>query len=450
MMVAVLYGAARLIAFAALALLIGTVFFLAAWWPGGSRYPAMRRLIWSSWTVLVAATFAVLLLFGPQVAGRPLGSAVDSGLLSATLDTRMGMAMLGRLLVLALVAPALALLLSRLAAATPRRRAWRVGGVLGGAGVLAATWSVAGHSAVGRQAVLTLPADVVHLVAMGVWLGGLVALCGVLLRTREGGAMRCAVPAFSRAALVCVAALVLTGGYQSWRQVGSPTALVTTSYGWLLVGKVALVLLLVGIGTVSRVWVRRHYGQAPQRSISARRRVRRGPASQEVARFRRMVGAEAGLAAVVLGVTAALVTSPPARTAQLAAVVAQRAAQARAAASAGSWPTPATARIGFDAGGVAGKGTVDLAVFPATVGGNEIHLSVLDTSGGLLDVPETTATLALPDRSLGPLAVTLRKLGPGHYIGTATIPMKGRWQLAVAVRTSEGDQDTITTPIDVR
>ncbi|MGQ0774709.1 MAG: FixH family protein [Pseudonocardiales bacterium] len=446
--VAVFYGAAGLIAFAALALLIGAVFFLAAWWPGGSQYPAMRRLVWSAWTVLVVATFAVLLLFGPQAAARPMSSVVDSNLLSASLDTRIGAAMLVRLLVLALAAPFLALLLSRPAPATPSQRTWRVGGVLGGAVVLAATWSVAGHSAGGRQAAIALPVDVVHLVAMGVWLGGLVVLCGVLLRTGEVGVMRCAVPSFSRAALVCVAALVVTGSYQSWRQVGGPTALVTTSYGWLLMGKVMLVILLVGIGALSHAWVRRHYSAAPQPSISAKRRARHGPGRPEVARFRRMVGAEAGLAAVVLAVTAALVTSQPARTAQIEAAAAQRAAQARTVASADAWPTPATARIGF--GGVAGQGVVDLAVFPATVGGNEIHLSVLDTFGGLLDVPETTATLALPARSLGPFAVALRKLGPGHYIGTARIPVPGQWQLAVTVRTSDVDQDTITTPIDIR
>lgn len=61
---------------------------------------------------------------------------------------------------------------------------------------------------------VALPLDVVHLVAMGVWLGGLVALCGVLLRSNDVPAMRTAVPSFSRAALVCVALLVVTGGYQ--------------------------------------------------------------------------------------------------------------------------------------------------------------------------------------------------------------------------------------------
>ncbi|MGH3913559.1 MAG: FixH family protein [Pseudonocardiaceae bacterium] len=448
--VTMLYGVARLFAFAALALLIGAAFFLAGWWPEGSRYPAMRRLVWSAWSALVVATGVVLLLFGPQLTQAPLSSAVDLDLLSITLETRMGAAVLVRLLLLALIAPLLALLLARLASPMPGGRAWRVGGVLGGAALLAATWSVAGHSAVGRQAVIALPVDVVHLVAMGVWLGGLVVLCGVLLRTGEIATMRSVGPAFSRAALVCVAALVVTGSYQSWRQVGSPTALVTTSYGWLLVGKVVLVILLIGIGALSRAWVHRYYGEAPQRSISAKRRARRGPGRQEVARLRRMVGAEAGIAAVVLAVTAVLVTNQPARSAQIEAAAAQRAEQARAGVNAQSWPTPVTARIGFDTGGVAAQGTVDLAVFPAAVGRNEIHLSVLDTAGALLDVPETTVMLTSPDRSLGPIAVALRKLAAGHYIGTVTIPATGQWQLAVTVGTSEVDRDTITAPVDVR
>ncbi|MGH3941820.1 MAG: FixH family protein, partial [Pseudonocardiaceae bacterium] len=114
------------------------------------------------------------------------------------------------------------------------------------------------------------------------------------------------------------------------------------------------------------------------------------------------------------------------------------------------WPAPATARIGFDVGGGAGQGVVDFAMFPATVGGNEVHLSVLDAAGTLLDASETSVTLTLQDRSLGPLVVALRKLGAGHYIGTATIPMTGRWQLAVTVRTSEANQDTVTIPVDIR
>ncbi len=499
-----LYGAARLLAFAALAVLVGAALFVAAWWPQAGRHPAMRRLIWSSWAVLVGATGAVLLLFGPEAAARPLGAVLDARLLSATLETRMGTALLGRVLLLSLAAPALAVLLSRPAWGSPARR---VGGVLGGAAALASTWSIAGHAAVGRQAVLAVVVDVGHLCAMSVWLGGLVVLSGVLLRTAQVEVMRSAVPAFSRAALICVAVLVGTGAYQSWREVGSPGALLSTSYGWLLTGKLLLVAALVGIGAASRSWVHRHYGApvrdpalspvpilvpkprpervsvpvpsagpsampsagpsavpvaGPSAGPAARPaglaggRPRSGPGRAEIARFRRMVGVEAGLAAVVLGVTAALVTSQPARAEQLAAAAQQRAAQARAAAQAEAtaqaeqWPTPVTARIGFAAGS-SGQGVLDLVVFPAAVGNNQVHLSVLDRAGGLLDIPDLTATLTRPDLALDPLPVPLQKLGPGHYTGSMTIPRPGRWRLDFTVRTAEpGQGAAVSTPIDIR
>lgn len=172
-----------------------------------------------------------------------------------------------------------------------------------------------------------------------------------------------------------------------------------------------------------------------------------------------MVATEAGLAAVVLGVTAALVASQPARTAQIESAAQQRSAQDRAQQDRAqptreptpeptrerSVPVPTTTRIGFDTGGPGGQGVLDIAVFPATVGSNEMHLAVLDTSGSLLEVPEVTATLNLPDRALGPLAVPLQRFGPGHYVGAATVPVIGQWQLAVTVRTSEVDQDTVST-----
>ena len=40
-------------------------------------------------------------------------------------------------------------------------------------------------------------------------------------------------------------ALVTTGILQSVREVGSPVGLVTTTYGWLLVAKLGLVLVLL-------------------------------------------------------------------------------------------------------------------------------------------------------------------------------------------------------------
>jgi copper transport protein len=67
---------------------------------------------------------------------------------------------------------------------------------------------------------------------------------------------------FSAIAFGSVVALAATGLYQSWRQVGSWSALTGTTYGQLLLAKIALVAVLVGIARVSRRWTG-HLADAP-------------------------------------------------------------------------------------------------------------------------------------------------------------------------------------------
>ena len=62
---------------------------------------------------------------------------------------------------------------------------------------------------------------------------------------------------FSQVAFGSVVALVATGIYQSWRQLGSWSAFTGTRYGQLLLVKIGLVVLLVGIASISRRWTAR-------------------------------------------------------------------------------------------------------------------------------------------------------------------------------------------------
>ena len=56
---------------------------------------------------------------------------------------------------------------------------------------------------------------------------------------------------------------------------------------------------------------------------------------------------------------------------------------------------------------------------PAKQGTNTVHAYVFDTAGKLRDVQDVTLTAALPSAQIGPLPVTLVKLGPGHYQSTS-------------------------------
>ncbi|MGW4201077.1 copper resistance CopC/CopD family protein [Streptomyces sp. NPDC004726] len=126
-----------------------------------------------------------------------------------------------------------------------------VGGVVVSAG-LAATWALSEHASTGIQTGLAMPLDVLHLLAAAGWLGGLAALLTALHRAPVIDPV--AVRRFSTLAFVCVVTLAATGIYQSWRQLGSWSALTETEYGQLLLVKVALVVVMVAVAGISRRW----------------------------------------------------------------------------------------------------------------------------------------------------------------------------------------------------
>lgn len=259
--VTALYGIGRYAAYGGFAALVGSCVFAGVC---RSSRP-VRKIAVGGWATLFGATLMLLLLRGPYANSEGLGTVFDLGGLGDVLDTKPGAALLSRLLLLGVAAVFLAVLFGSYTRHTEaaeedakRRQDLAFGLGFGGVVVtvgLAATWAMAEHASVGIQRLLAMPVDVVHLAAVGVWLGGLASLAVTL---RAGVPIeRAAVVRFSRLAFGSVIALVLTGLYQSWRQVGSWKALTGTEYGrWLLI-KVALVAVLVGIAAVSRRWTGR-------------------------------------------------------------------------------------------------------------------------------------------------------------------------------------------------
>jgi copper transport protein len=474
-----LYDAARWVSFVGFAVLVGTAFFVAACWPAGFRRRPVHGLVWTGWSALMAATVLSLLVYGPYAAGSSLFAALDRSLMAATLGSRMGRMLVLRAVLLALVAAGLVLARRRVTAGGPApgdRAEWASGAgpspgpgwrgqrrntvaVLGVGCAFALTWSLAGHSAAGPLAALAVPADTVHLVAMTVWTGGLVTLGTVLLRSRDtpdAPALEPTVTRFSRVAGICVVLLVATGLFQAWRQLGSVPALPGTLYGRVLLGKLCLVAVLVGLGAGARAWVRRHYGPAPLVVQGRRRPGRPGPDDGQVRRFGRLVMAETLLAAVLLAVSTVLANTDPATADGGTAAAQQGRRPAAGAAPAGPQAAvqaavPFSRAVAFDSGGPGGKGVVAVVVSPAARGVNEVHLAVFDTRGRPRDVPEVRAEFSLRKPSVGPIRVPLTYEGTGHHISSAfSLPLRGRWELALTVRTSDIDQDVVRIPVDVR
>ncbi|WP_432092227.1 copper resistance protein CopC [Streptomyces sp. bgisy100] len=258
--VGALYAIARYLAYAGFVVLVGGAAFLLACWPGGARVRAVQRLVVQGWVALTASTLALLLLRTPYTGSGKLADAFDLDGLQSVLETKTGAALVSRLLLLGAAALFVAVLFGAFTRREdPReRRDLAVGLGMGGTVVaagLAATWALAEHASTGLQPNVAMPVDVLHLLAVAGWLGGLATLLVALYR---GPAVeRAAVHRFSRVAFGSVVVLAATGVYQSWRQVGSVKALTSTSYGQLLLVKVALVAVLLAVGWLSRRWTAR-------------------------------------------------------------------------------------------------------------------------------------------------------------------------------------------------
>ncbi|MEV0175076.1 copper resistance protein CopC [Streptomyces sp. NPDC050803] len=469
--VGALYGFGRYVSYAGFVVLVGGAAFVLACWQRGSGVRAVQRLVVSGWLALTAATLALLLMRGSYTGSGKVGDIFDLNLLGDVLQTKTGAALVSRLLLLA----AAALFIAVLFGAYDKRedeekRDLRFGLAIGGTVVaagLAASWAMSEHASSGLQPGLAMPVDVVHLLAVATWLGGLTALLTALYRSAETPVDATAVHRFSRLAFGSVLALVVTGIYQSWRQLGSWSAFTDTRYGQLLFIKIGLVVLLVGIAWISRRWTARlaepvaaaprkqkekqtvtaAAGGDPKRAAQlARQRAAMDAARQKRLRdgdpnrfgLRRSVLAEAGVAVVLLAVTTVLTSTEPGRTEQEAA----KAAGSSATASPGG---ALTLDMSFDTGGADGKGVVRVELDPARVGGNEMHVYVQRPNGRAFDVPEVKLAFTLESEDIGPLPVIPDHITTGHWSASGVqIPMAGDWKIAATVRTSDIDQTTVS------
>ncbi|MBJ6645114.1 copper resistance protein CopC [Streptomyces sp. BSE7-9] len=279
-----LYGFGRYVSYAGFVVLAGGAAFVLACWAPGARVRAVQRLVVSGWLALTAATLGLLMLRGSYTTSGKVGDVFDLELLGDVLQTKTGAALVSRLLLLAAAALFIAVLFGAYArtadAVEPERDAEDDGGgddggdrggpdkrdltfglALGGTVVaagLAASWAMSEHASQGLQAGVAMPVDVVHLLAVAAWLGGMTALLVALYRAPvETPVGRDAVRRFSRLAFGSVVTLAVTGVYQSWRQLGSWSAFTDTRYGQLLLVKIALVAVMVAVAFLSRRWTRR-------------------------------------------------------------------------------------------------------------------------------------------------------------------------------------------------
>jgi len=271
--------------------------------------PVLGRLLpilWGAGLLGLVAGAAWFLLQAASISGRAVGEAAASAILLPVLGrTHFGHAMLARLILTILAIAAIAFIPR---ARTPRRRLVALSTVaaLAAAGFLALAG--AGHATATPQAA-HLVADAAHLLAAGIWLGGLVVLA-VLFAAGDGKAdptwtaiIGEATRRFSRLGLACVAALLASGLVNGWFLVGTVPALLGTAYGHLLLVKLALFAAMLALAAVNR------WRLTPLLGTAAR--ARRSGARQALRELRRNTIAELILFCLVLLVVGALGTIAP-------------------------------------------------------------------------------------------------------------------------------------------
>ncbi|MEU0218121.1 copper resistance protein CopC [Streptomyces sp. NPDC006265] len=480
-----LYGFGRYVSYAGFIVMAGGAAFVLACWRRGSGVRPVQRYVVSGWVALTASTLALLLLRGSFTGSGKVSDIFDLSLLGQVLQTKSGAALVSRLLLLA----AAALFIAVLFGAYDKREdaeekrdltfGLSIGGIVVAAG-LAASWAMSEHASVGLQAGIAMPVDVLHLLAVAAWLGGLGALLVALYRAPADTPVDApAVRRFSQVAFGSVLALIATGTYQSWRQLGSWSAFTDTRYGQLLLAKIALVVVLAGVAWISRRWTGRLAETVPVEAPAVREKERVGAgaetagdadiaavgdgeapvkgegegegegegdsgldtderpgseraaqlarqqAARDTARQKRIRDADPnrfGLRRSVLteaGIAVVLLAVTTVLTQTEPGRTEQEAKAATSASASSSADTGAsgalTLNMPFDTGGEDGKGIVTIDVDPARVGGNEMHVYVERPNGRAFDIPEVKVEFTLTSKDLGPLPVVPDHIATGHW-----------------------------------
>jgi copper transport protein len=469
------FGVVRAAGYLAIAIALGAMIFVALVWGPAFRTAGTaaaaapfarraRRLMVGATVLGAGATASGIVLEGAIAAGTSFWGALNGTVIGDVLDTRWGSMWAVRLGAFLLLGAGLAATALRRAPAPVAVRASAMrpamaiaGGGVGGsaqsggpssAGVapartlpsgpaaiavlgivgcaLALTPALGGHARTQSPAALLVPADVVHVVGMSAWLGGLAFLLfAVPAATRalepadRTRLLAAALARFSPLALVAVAALALTGVVQALFEVRTLDALTGTAFGRAVLVKAVLLAILIGLGAVNR-----------QRVVPALRRLAAGGAAPGGAGrlLRRTLRAEVALLVVVLAVTGALTGyAPP------------------TAESANKGPVSVSQRMGpLD---------LQVTVDPARVGPNAVHLYLFDAKSGaaFTGTKELRVEASLPAKRIGPLDVTFHRAGPGHYVADALVLSPGGdWRLQVSDRVSEFDEHTTTVKAPVR
>ena len=309
--------------------------------------------------------------------------------------------------------------------------------------------ALAGHADTQSSVRLLNVADQwLHMLAAGVWVGGLVWLL-LGLRSLPGRERAAAVGRFSQLAFAAVAVLAVTGVLRAVPEVGSLGALVSTSFGVVLLIKTGLFVALMGVAWRNRYRlvprVARSAPAAPGRLSPVMAGAAADPPGggeadppgageadagvRAIGLLRRSVRSEVALAAIVLVAAALLSGLPPASFVK---------------AAGQKTVSPSVTVTGSD---FATTARVRLTASPGTVGPNvfQVQLRHYD-SGRPFPARSVRLEFSLPSNPNVASSLSLTRTAPGTWTGHGTnLSIDGQWSIDVVVQ-----QATTATDVPLR
>ncbi|MEE1609873.1 copper resistance CopC/CopD family protein [Microvirga sp. CF3016] len=289
--------------------------------------------------------------------------------------------------------------------------AWqnRCGSLVALAGV-GLSLALSGHASSAQPQWITRPAVFLHAVGVAYWIGALFPLVFVI---RQAPAQAFpVVRRFSTGALAAVAALTVAGLILAAVQVETPTNLIGTSYGRILLIKTALVAGLLGLAAVNRRWLT--LGLARLDGSGGKWLIR-------------SVAAELVLATAILALVGVWRFTPPPRSLSAAAAA------------------PASVHLHTP------NLMAQVTLSPGSVGATRARIMVASGGSEPVNPKEVTLIVVKPDAGIEPLERQARKGGRNAWeVDGLVLPVAGTWQVKIGILVNDFEKADLEGDITLR
>ncbi|CAM3001204.1 copper resistance protein CopC [Paenibacillus sediminis] len=358
---------------------------------GVTALPRSRLILWISYTATAVGILLSLPVQTSVDAGVPWSQAWNASLLKSTLvETSFGGAWYAELIFILFLGTSI-YLAAQSDASISSRRLWGNIAIGFGLGVLLAK-SFIGHAAAEKSRFMAISANFVHLSAVSIWIGCLLAIAILLPPAAQSTADQeerkrqywISIQRFSYLGTALAAIILLTGIYSSLQYVPTVYAMYTTVYGQVLLAKMALFLIMLCFAAYNLI-----QGKRRKRKLGISVWVEFG----------------SGIAALLL---AAVLTNLP---------------------SASSAPGPF-----HQTHTVKGGQAISLDVTPNIVGPNMFRVQVKDENGKLIqDIEQIKLVLTSKEMNMGEYTINIPNNHSGTFQTEDMITMAELWNIHVHV-----------------